>query len=250
LGAIPQAPRDQAWAALAEALRRGWEIRAIASATGLPRDTVNTIVIGYRAHGPVAHLNRATVHALAEMGEPTEGKVGAYSTVRRLRALARAGWRPHDLAVATGIPLMTIKHVASGQRATVYAQTWSAVRDAYRALAATSGPAPAAAVRAAAEGWEPPAAWDEDTIEDPAELTPVLVDEVAVERAVAGRAVQLAPAERDLAIPRMAAAGMSDSVIAGVLGVVPETVMRNRKRLGVPGVLAPHVRAAREARAS
>jgi DNA-binding NarL/FixJ family response regulator len=84
-------------------------------------------------------------------------------------------------------------------------------------------------------------AWDDDAMDDPAAVPQGIdgatadgVDELAVQRAVDGIRTDLTPTERDLALPRMASAGMSDPAIARVLGINAETVYRNRSRLGVP----------------
>ncbi|MEN1976883.1 helix-turn-helix domain-containing protein [Cellulomonas olei] len=244
-GLYPRAPREQAWDALGEVLRRGWTDLAIASASGLPRDTVHAILVRHRAGAGPGRIAHVTAHALAELRDPTAGRVGSLSTVRRLRALSRVGWEMRALSAVTGVPLMTLHHVRAGQNATALTSVWAAVRTAYRDLADVPGPSTRALERATALGWEPPAAWDEDSIEDPAEPAPVAVDEVAVERAVAGRPVTLTRTERDLAVPRMVDAGMSDSQIADLLGLCTETVYRTRRRLAVPAATArrPEARA-------
>jgi len=84
-------------------------------------------------------------------------------------------------------------------------------------------------------GWLPPRAWDDidsdpDSdeqdldIEEPADL----LDEIAVERAMQGDRVRLTGAERDEAIARLTARGVSACRIAELLGTSSRAVTRRR----------------------
>jgi hypothetical protein len=174
------------------------------------------------------------------MGRPTEGFVGTLGATRRLQALAAAGW-PIEPLTRPGLATVTLYEVRAGRRPTVTVAVHDAVADLYDALAMRPGPSELARRRALAAGWAPPMAWDDDAMDDPAAVPQGIdgatadgVDELAVQRAVDGIRTDLTPTERDLALPRMASAGMSDPAIARVLGINAETVYRNRSRLGVP----------------
>lgn len=197
------------------------------------------------------------VRADAILDRPdNDGFVPRIGAVRRVQALLAIGWRHEDITAA--MPTHTRAHLILSQHGPfVTRTTHDAVVAAYDALSMRPGQSDVTRKRALAAGFAPPLAWDDETIDDPAAEPQGVsddvedrIDEVAVERAVAGRPVRLTRAERDLALPRMAAAGMSDHVVAGLLGITPETVLRTRRRLGVPGVQAPHVRAAQGRRAS
>ncbi|MDF2847100.1 MAG: hypothetical protein K0R97_1082, partial [Oerskovia sp.] len=155
-GLRPVAPVAQAWDVLDDRVRRGWEDLAIASASGLSVRSVHAMLYRQR-HGRQAGMTHATARALVSMGDPTAGRVGALSTTRRIRALARAGWSLNAVVAETGLPTMTVQHARVADVETVLASTWLAVRAAYRDLAARPGPSRAVAERAAAAGWEPPA---------------------------------------------------------------------------------------------
>lgn len=245
LGRLPARPSDAAWAVIEERTAAGWSPLAIASAAGIPARTLHNQIERYQNTGHRGDLHHATAHAILHLGTPTDGWVGSHGARRRLRALAAAGWAIQDLHPRLSRPSqVTLYELRAGRRDVVHAAAHNAIAALYDDLARTPGLSDRTRALAAREGWEPPASWDDDTIDDP--LPVVDVDEVAVERAIAGRPVELTPAERDLAIPRMTAAGMSDAAIAAVLGVVPETVRRQRRRLGV----SPVPREARAARAS
>ncbi len=90
---------------------------------------------------------------------------------------------------------------------------------------------------ATARGWRPPLAWDDIDAGTPgagssdAGLGSVVddVDEIAVERAMTSDRVRLRPNERDEAIRRLTARGMSLRQIAARAGVSPRTVGRRRR---------------------
>ncbi|MFJ1964866.1 hypothetical protein [Streptomyces massasporeus] len=101
------------------------------------------------------------------------GMVPAAGTIRRAQALAVAGWplartareaglspyRMDQVLTATAVPVETARAMAA-----VYARYSSASPG----LCGVSHiHARAARDRAAAAGWAPPAAWDDDTIDDP-----------------------------------------------------------------------------------
>ncbi|MGN8245256.1 hypothetical protein ACTHAM_002375 [Cellulomonas soli] len=236
-GRYRHAPAADAAARVTGWLERGWEAAAIASAAGLSVATVHGVIRAVRA-GTADRMAWATVRALLAAGDPTTGLVGALSTRRRLEALATLGWDPDAIAAAADVAAQPLWRVRRGQQPKVQARTWARVRAAYRDLATTPGPSPVVAAHALAAGWEPPVAWDEDTIEDPTELDLDLddtVDEVVIVRALAGEHLATTRAERLHLVPLLHAEGLTDAQVGDRLGVCAETVMRTRKVLGIGG---------------
>ncbi len=112
-------------------------------------------------------------------------------TRRRLQALVAIGWPGPAIAERIGFDQAMVMRLYHASRVNV--ATATAVRELYRQLSDTPGPSWRSPHRAAANGWVPPIAWDDDTIDDP-EVSPSLgspaddiVDEVAVARVHAGQ---------------------------------------------------------------
>jgi transcriptional regulator with XRE-family HTH domain len=154
----------------------------------------------------------------------------ATGTRRRLQALAAIGWSYPELAARCHVARSTLAKWTT--RATVYTATARTVADLYEQLHDTPGSSVKSSRRAAAAGWPPPIAWDDDTIDDPTAVPfageAVDIDEVVVQRALAGRPVTLSRPERVEAVRRLTAAGRSAADIAAVLGVDDRTVQRDR----------------------
>lgn len=89
--------------------------------------------------------------------------VDATGTRRRLRALVALGWPSTYLKTRIGAA-----HIIFTDSAVVHPRTAARVRALYDELGGTLGPAPRSRTYAAAKGWPPPLAWDDDTIDDPA----------------------------------------------------------------------------------
>lgn len=100
----------------------------------------------------------------------TDHLLDGTGTRRRIRALRRIGWRNEDIAAAAGLHRPSLARLLQVKRdgTLVQAATAAAVRRAYDALSMTAGPYEQAARLALREGWPPPLAWDDDTIDDPA----------------------------------------------------------------------------------
>ncbi|MFF9758609.1 hypothetical protein ACF1G4_03410 [Streptomyces caelestis] len=107
-----------------------------------------------------------------------EETVLAAGTVRRLQGLGVAGWPVGRLARESGLTPYRITQLVTTAPAAVTVAEARAVAAVY---ARYSGASPglcgvshiharAARDRATAAGWAPPAAWDDDTIDDPAAI--------------------------------------------------------------------------------
>lgn len=166
--------------------------------------------------------------------------VPAVGVTRRLQALATLGWSCRDIARELGYASnFHVEQLRAGHVGTVHPVTLAAVAALYDRVWDQPPPGRyAAKVRniAAREGWPPPLAWDDDTIDDPSAEPATarsrtwgdVVDEIAVEEACAGRRVRLSPKERAEAVRRLADRGLSNAVIADRVGLDARSVIRVR----------------------
>ncbi len=151
----------------------------------------------------------------------TNKTINGSGTRRRVQALQVLGWSSADIAAAGGwASKSTVRVLLRSNRsnAEVWATTAARAYKAYVALSMQPGPRVAVRNHALAKGWLPPLAWDDETIDDPAAKpyrpntdTPTrdrqLVDEVLVQRALAGQRVKANRAERRLITERWRASG-------------------------------------------
>jgi hypothetical protein len=110
-----------------------------------------------------------------------------------------------------------------------------------RATAEQRAATDAARTHAAAQGWQPPLAWDDidtDPTPEPTAGTPppADVDDIAIERALAGDGIgydDLTPAEQQLVIRHLTERGWSIRDIATQLATTKRTVSRRRASVDV-----------------
>lgn len=93
--------------------------------------------------------------------------VPVIGTQRRLRALMAIGYPSRDLAERLSMQQCVVVGVSSGRRAYVTARVARDVAALFDKLQMTQGPSAQSRRRAAAKGWRPPLAWDEDEIDKP-----------------------------------------------------------------------------------
>jgi hypothetical protein len=168
--------------------------------------------------------------------------VAATGTRRRLQALIAVGW-PHDeLAARLGRGSAGLRRSMLSDSVT--AQTAQDVSDLYEQLWNRRPPqstdqraADTARASAADRGWLPPLAWDDiDTDTDPRNHAERVetdgdLDEIAIERALAGDGVHLellTPAEQDEVVRRLTERGKSIRDIAQQLATTKRTMSRRR----------------------
>lgn len=152
-----------------------------AALAGIQKSPVRALLFGAAPGRPpsrrVRHSTETAILAVpVRPPVPLPGRVltGATGTQRRLQALIAAGWPPAYLADALGADRNNFYRLLT--RDQVRAATARAVRELYDDLWDTPPPAgpykSAASARArdtaASRGWPPPAAWDDDTIDNPA----------------------------------------------------------------------------------
>ncbi len=212
-GAAPPltVPATQALAVLEQLLDAGWTRRRISDRTGLRRDRLARIS-GHTAR-PVRTVRYDTWKALVDLlPQPAPLAPGTLidgtGTYRRLHALIANGWPKTTLAAELGVG-----RALQFRTDQVTARTAEKVRILYDRLNTTPGPSAAARAYGQRLGYLTPGWWDDDTIDNPAH-NPVeaaaalpVVDEVAVQRAIAGERLTLTPREKGEVIARMLAAG-------------------------------------------
>ena len=99
---------------------------------------------------------------------PASKRVPALGTRRRIRALMALGWTGPQLAARLGMDRGNFARLL--RRRQVTAETARKVADLYAALSdvrPSGDPSDRGRTIAAREGWPPPAAWDDDRIDDP-----------------------------------------------------------------------------------
>lgn len=154
--------------------------RGIATLAGLDRKTIRALLNGRTDHGtpPPTQIRPATAAAILNVELtldvlPGHLLVDATGTVRRLQALVRRGWPKARIAAQLGMTLSNFISLLDRDRVT--AATARAVAELYPRLENTDpiahGVMPGTALRTANTArylhWALPAAWDEDTIDDP-----------------------------------------------------------------------------------
>ncbi|MGW5852136.1 hypothetical protein ACWFQ8_30025 [Streptomyces sp. NPDC055254] len=168
-----------------EHLRRlqscGLGLRRIAELAKVDRKRLQAVLTGRpeRGTGPQEQVRPALAAAVLAVEASLENlapstSVNAVGTRRRLQALVARGWPQARLAARLGWTPANFSTLIRADRTLV--RTALAVRDLY---AAVSGQDPRAhgvdnqafsraRNAAAASSWPPPAAWDDETIDDPA----------------------------------------------------------------------------------
>lgn len=101
-------------------------------------------------------------------------KIDATGTRRRLQALAAMGYHHEGVADMLDMDRTNIWRLATRYKELVFAQTARDIDALFRKLQMTPAPPGRGAVqainRAKRNGWAPPLAWDEDTIDNPSAM--------------------------------------------------------------------------------
>ncbi len=162
---------------------------------------------GYYAHlkdgeEPCLECRAATsrYNNLRRMGR-INPQVSSVGTRRRLQALMAIGWDQHSLAAEVGVTNTRISNLVRGINPEVTSQTAARVARVYDRLSmsARDGTKAARYARTVArrQGWPPPLAWDDiDNDLQPQAGDGVDLDEVVVDRILAGDRLDATPAER------------------------------------------------------
>jgi hypothetical protein len=173
-------------------------------------------------------------------------------SMRRLQALAAIGWSIAYVAPLTGRSPEEVRRISRGEHTKLLRPTADAIRRVYDELSMTPRPTKGSngsvqkiINKARQEGWPPPLAWDDESIDDP-DASPCVdvteddeLDEIAVERLMGGtlrRADQPEAFRRERieAVRRLAALGMGDGEIACRVDISPAGVFKIRLRNDIP----------------
>ncbi|GAA4740550.1 hypothetical protein GCM10023328_22150 [Modestobacter marinus] len=228
----------------------GIGVEQIAMLAGLSTSHVRELADpGRDGNAGIRRVRPRTAHQVLrirvdEASRAPRSHVVATGTRRRLRALIAIGW-PHDeLAARLGRSSSGLRR--SMRSNAVAARTAQDVTALYEQLWSLRPPqstddqraaADAARTFAAERGWLPPLAWDDiDTDPDPGPHTECPgtdddVDEIAIERALAGDGVRLEHltlAEQDEVVRRLTERGKSIRDIAEQLATTKRTISRRR----------------------
>lgn len=152
------------------------------------------------------------------------GCVDATGTSRRLRALMAVGWPPIHLGERLGLCPHYVREIQ--RRPTVYASTAHAMARVYNELwnkrPEHYGVSPKAANTARnyarKQGWPPPAAWDDDALDDPTRGPEPSVEPELNRNELA--------AYRRQEIAHLASFGIPEQDIAARLGISDSTVQQ------------------------
>lgn len=149
-------------------------LKTIAARSGVPHGTLWKLVYGVPGRGPSKRIRQSTAERLLALRPTPDALAGgvtvdATGTRRRLQALVAIGWPQSRLGQRLGVDPSNMNALLTRSRVT--AATARAVAALYDELWDTPAPQSPGATRArrhaAARGWPPPLAWDDDTIDDP-----------------------------------------------------------------------------------
>jgi hypothetical protein len=131
---------------------------------------ISTFIPHKLASGATRRVLRETeekILALPLVYHPSTRGVDGTGTYRRLEALQWMGWPMSIIGAALGLKTYTLSTMR-GRREPVSYRVALAAKVLYARCSHLEGPSKQTATKAKARGYAPPAAWDEDTIDDPA----------------------------------------------------------------------------------
>lgn len=178
----------------------GW--MHLARVAGVANGAVSRLLYGDAQRPPSKRVRPGTAAALLAMRADLHtladrAMIDATGTRRRAQGLAAIGWSLSEQARHIGWTVNNYHKMATRQNLVAVA-TARMVADMYRRLSATRAPDGMSAQRsianAAKHGWAPPAAWDDEDIDDPGAAPNLggngfdVIDEVAIRRVIDGHA--------------------------------------------------------------
>jgi lambda repressor-like predicted transcriptional regulator len=142
---------------------RGWTWTMLGEASGLAQSVAYQVANGIRKK--VSRYAATRLLAIPVVWVESPIIVDIAGTRRRVQALSRMGWPADMIAARADLSETTLRHALGRDRIT--ARIATRIARVYDELSEVRGPSSRAAARAANRGYAPPAAWDDDTIDDP-----------------------------------------------------------------------------------
>lgn len=196
----------------------GWPYIQMAQAAGTSTWVPHRLALG--RVDKIMPESETAILALPLVPYASHRGVDGTGTYRRWEALQWMGWPAVEVARRVGVRPYSLGTMRSRGEQVSFLVARSMAR-VFEELEHIPGPSKQTATKARRRGCAPPAAWDEDTIDDPNALPQMdaegqTVDEVAVRRVIDGHAKgeTLTPAERADVARRMLIAGQPKKAIA------------------------------------
>ncbi len=155
-------------------LDAGVSLRAVHCLSGVDHAALAHLIVGMPAAGtwPAGRIPAAASRRILEIPVPAPAKsatvVPVTGTVRRMQALVAFGHAPETLAAQLGVTDRYLRALLDGQYPVVHVDTARRAAALFDELQMVPGGSEAARQEAAGRQWDPPLAWDEHTIDNPA----------------------------------------------------------------------------------
>lgn len=164
----PYRPAEPTQKRIRELLAAGWTQRGIAHAAGLEPRTIRDILNRPPTGVVQAATERLIRHVPTNPARPAI--VDATATRRRLQALATQGWGADTIHTRSRVAASDQWRIRTGRATRCYARTETRIADLYDQLWDQAAPDTLGSRRARSKatrmGWQPPMAWDDETIAD------------------------------------------------------------------------------------
>lgn len=151
---------------LRQLMAQGDALVNIAKRIGRPRCTLVNV-----ANGRNKKITRGLAAQILSVPAGTSTacnlSVPALGSTRRIRALVAAGHSLKSIQAAVGMQHTAASYLLKGTRQTIHYELAQRVKAGYRQLSNTRGGSARSLRRAEREGWPPPAAWDDEALDDP-----------------------------------------------------------------------------------
>jgi hypothetical protein len=157
-------------------LDAGVSLRAVHGLSTVDHQALAHLVVGMPETGtwPQGRIPAVAARRILEIAVPAPdpsaaaAEVPATGTVRRLQALVALGHAPESLAAQLNVTEQYVRLVLDATSPTVAADTARRVVAVFDELQMTLGDSQEARAEARKQNWDPPLAWDEHTIDNPA----------------------------------------------------------------------------------
>jgi hypothetical protein len=155
-------------------LDAGISVRAVHCLSGVEHQALAHLIVGGPETGtwPQGRIPAGAARAIMEIPVPAPVAVStvvpATGTMRRLRALMALGHGPQDLAGQVGVTVMCLRGLLEGHCVVIHVDIARRAAAVFDTEQMTCGDNDAARREALDRGWDPPLAWDEHSIDNPA----------------------------------------------------------------------------------